>query len=155
DGLHPFLHAGTRNACEPRKAWRRRTCKDACMQRGGNGPPLPAEPVAHSAVTLHLVESGVEIVSSDNYISLTHCLNETDTERYWLPQLKDTQIVSAVVKMLAKTQLIDSIRSRYYAARKRDKSRILDEFVAITEHQRKYALRMLAERQVSTLATSG
>lgn len=56
--------------------------------------------------------------------------------------------------MLEKAQLVDSIRSRYYAARKRDKSRILDEFVAITGHQRKYALRMLAERQVSAPATS-
>jgi hypothetical protein len=48
------------------------------------------------------------------------------------------------MEMLAKAALVDSIRSRYYAARKRDKSRILDEFVAITGHQRKYALRLLA-----------
>ncbi|QDV40609.1 Integrase core domain protein [Stieleria neptunia] len=54
------------------------------------------------------------------------------------------------MEMQAKAALIDSIRSRYYGARKRDKSRILDEFVAITGHQRKYALRILAERQNTT-----
>jgi hypothetical protein len=43
--------------------------------------------------------------------------------------------------------LIDSIRSRYYGARKRDKSRILDELVAFTGHQRKYASRLLDESQ--------
>ena len=48
------------------------------------------------------------------------------------------------MEMQAKGALVDSIRSRYYAARKMDKSRILDEFVAITGHQRKYALRLLA-----------
>jgi hypothetical protein len=83
-----------------------------------------------------------------------HCLNDTDTERYWLPQLKDTQIVSAAVEMQAKAELVDSIRSRYYAARKRDKSRILDKFVAITGHQRKYALRVLAESQAFAPASS-
>lgn len=57
--------------------------------------------------------------------------------------------------MQAKAELIDAIHSRYYAARKRDKSRILDEFVAITGHQRKYALRMLAASQVSVAASSG
>jgi hypothetical protein len=76
----------------------------------------------------------VNPVFGDNYFSPSHCLNETDTERYWLLQLKDSQIVSAAVEMLAKAQLVDSIRSRYNAARKRDKSRILDEFVAITGH---------------------
>ncbi|QDV40580.1 Integrase core domain protein [Stieleria neptunia] len=80
----------------------------------------------------------------------THCLNNSDTERWWLPQQKDTQIVGGAMEMQAKAALIDSIRSRYYGARKRDKSRILDEFVAITGHQRKYALRILAERQNTT-----
>jgi len=57
--------------------------------------------------------------------------------------------------MQARAELIDSIRSRYYGARKRDKSRILDEFVAITGHQRKYALRILAESQGATSERSG
>ena len=57
--------------------------------------------------------------------------------------------------MRAKEQLIDAIRSRYYAARKRDKSRILDEFVAIIGHQSKYALRMLAASHVSKASSSG
>ena len=36
------------------------------------------------------------------------------------------------MEMQAKGAVVDSIRSRYYGARKRDKSLILDEFVAIT-----------------------
>lgn len=59
------------------------------------------------------------------------------------------------MEMQAKGALVDSIRSRYYGARKKDKSRILDEFVAITGHQRKYTLRLLAAIQDSTAATSG
>ena len=55
----------------------------------------------------------------------------------------------------AKAVLIDSIRSRHYGTRKRDKSRILDEFVAITGHQRKYALRLLAESPSSSEMGSG
>ena len=58
------------------------------------------------------------------------------------------------MEMQAKGAVVDSIRSRYYGARKRDKSLILDEFVAITGHQRKYALRLLAAIQDSTAATS-
>ncbi len=58
------------------------------------------------------------------------------------------------MEMQAKGALVDSIRSRYYGARKKDKSRILDEFVAITGHQRKYALRLLAAIHDSTAATS-
>jgi hypothetical protein len=58
------------------------------------------------------------------------------------------------MEMQAKGALVDSIRSRYYGARKKDKSRILDEFVAITGHQRKYALRLLAAIRDSTATTS-
>ncbi len=56
------------------------------------------------------------------------------------------------METLAKAALVDSIRSRYYEAQKKDKSRILDEFVAITGHQRKYALRLLAAKQETTPA---
>lgn len=52
--------------------------------------------------------------------------------------------------MQAKGALVDSIRTRYYNSRKKDKSRILDEFVAITGHQRKYALRLLVATPDST-----
>ena len=58
------------------------------------------------------------------------------------------------MEMQAKPAMVDSIRSRYYGARKKDKSRILDEFVAITGHQRKYALRLLAAIQDSPAAIS-
>lgn len=53
------------------------------------------------------------------------------------------------MEMQAKAELVDSIRARYYGAQKKDKSRILDEFVAITGHQRKYALRMLAAKAIT------
>lgn len=56
------------------------------------------------------------------------------------------------MEALAKAALVDSIRSRYYEARKKDKSRILDEFVAITGHQRKNALRLLAAKQEANTA---
>ncbi|MFO1066663.1 MAG: ISNCY family transposase [Pirellulales bacterium] len=58
------------------------------------------------------------------------------------------------MEMQAKAELVDSIRSRYYGARKKDKSRILDEFVAITGHQRKYSLRMLAANPITTSSKS-
>jgi hypothetical protein len=72
-----------------------------------------------------------------------------------LPQLEDTKTEGGAVDLQAKAGLIDSIRSRYYGARKKDKSRILDEFVAITGHQRKYALRLLAESPSSSEICSG
>lgn len=58
------------------------------------------------------------------------------------------------MEIQAKGALVDSIRSRYYVARKKDKSRILDEFVVVTGHQRKYALRLLAALHDSTTAVS-
>ncbi|WP_146602185.1 hypothetical protein [Novipirellula aureliae] len=66
--------------------------------------------------------------------------------------MKDTRIVGAAMEMHAKAELIDLIRTRYYGARKKDKSRILDELVAITGHQRKYALRLFAHREASSLS---
>ena len=47
------------------------------------------------------------------------------------------------MEMLTKTELIEAIRERYDGARKKDKTLILNEFIAITGHQRKYALRLL------------
>ncbi len=57
-----------------------------------------------------------------------------DIERFWLPQLKATKILEFGMDMQAKGALVASIRSRSYDARKKDKTRILDEFVAITGH---------------------
>ena len=56
--------------------------------------------------------------------------------------------------MLAKLELVNLLRDRYRLARKKDKSKILDEFVATTGHHRKHALRMLAVPKEAMLATS-
>ena len=44
---------------------------------------------------------------------------------------------------MAKQELLATIRDRYRASSKHDKTRILDEFVAVTGHHRKYAIRLL------------
>lgn len=58
------------------------------------------------------------------------------------------------MEMQAKAELVNVLRERYRSARKKDKSKILDEFVAITGHHRKHALRMLAASKESTPTTS-
>ena len=44
---------------------------------------------------------------------------------------------------MAKRELLATIRDRYWASSKNDKTRILDEFVAVTGHHRKHAIRLL------------
>ena len=44
---------------------------------------------------------------------------------------------------MAKQQLLATIRDRYWASSKKDKSRILDEFIAVTGHHRKHGIRLL------------
>ena len=48
------------------------------------------------------------------------------------------------MEMQAKLELVNLLRDRYRLARKKDKSKIFDEFVAITGNHRRHALRMLA-----------
>ena len=43
-----------------------------------------------------------------------------------------------------KLQLVCAIRERYRGADRREKSKILDEFVAVAECHRKHAIRLLA-----------
>ena len=45
---------------------------------------------------------------------------------------------------MAKRELLATIRDRYRASSKNDKTRILDEFVAVTGHHRKHAIRRAA-----------
>ena len=49
------------------------------------------------------------------------------------------------MEMLAKSELIGIVRERYLGANKKDKTRILDELVAVTGHHRKHAVRLLSE----------
>ena len=46
---------------------------------------------------------------------------------------------------MAKQELLATIRDRYRASSKGEKSRILDEFIAITGHYRKHAIRLLGQ----------
>ena len=46
---------------------------------------------------------------------------------------------------MAKQELLATIRDRYRASSKREKSRILDEFIAVTGHHRKHGIRRLGE----------
>ena len=42
---------------------------------------------------------------------------------------------------MAKRELLGTIRDRYRASSRKDQSRILDEFIAITGHHRKHGIR--------------
>ena len=48
---------------------------------------------------------------------------------------------------MAKQELLASIQHRYQGYAKRDKSRILDEFIAVTGHHRKHGIRLLSQRE--------
>ena len=46
---------------------------------------------------------------------------------------------------MAKRELLASIQDRYRASPRRDKSRIIDEFIAVTGHHRNHGIRLLAQ----------
>ena len=46
---------------------------------------------------------------------------------------------------MAKQELLATIRDRYRECSKKDKSRILDEFIAVTGHHRKHGIRLLGQ----------
>ena len=46
---------------------------------------------------------------------------------------------------MAKRELLATIRDRYRMSSRKDKSRILDEFIAVTGHHRKHGIRLLAQ----------
>ena len=46
---------------------------------------------------------------------------------------------------MAKQELLATIRGRYRESSKTDKSRILDEFIAVTGHHRKHGIRLLGQ----------
>ena len=49
------------------------------------------------------------------------------------------------ISRMAKRELLATIRDRYRASSKKEKSRILDEFIALTGHHRKHGVRLLAQ----------
>ena len=46
---------------------------------------------------------------------------------------------------MANQELLATIRDRYRASSRKDKSRILDEFIAVTGHHRKHRIRLLGQ----------
>ena len=46
---------------------------------------------------------------------------------------------------MAKRELLATIRNRYRSSSRKDKSRILDEFIAVTGHHRKHGIRLLGK----------
>ena len=56
---------------------------------------------------------------------------------------------------MAKRELLASIQDRYQGSSKRDKSRILDEFIAVTGHHRKHGIRLLGQSGASGDQVSG
>ena len=46
---------------------------------------------------------------------------------------------------MAKRELLATIRDRYRSSSKKDKSRILDEFIAVTGHHSKHGIRLLGK----------
>ena len=48
------------------------------------------------------------------------------------------------VSRMAKQELLVTLRERYRSSYKKDESRILDEFIAVTGHHRKHGIRLLA-----------
>ena len=53
--------------------------------------------------------------------------------------------VDAGIGRMTKQELLATIRDRYRASSKKDKSRILDEFIAVTGHHRKHGIRPLGK----------
>ena len=49
------------------------------------------------------------------------------------------------ISRMAKRELLVTLRDRYRSSSKRDKSRILDEFIAVTGHHRKHGIRLLGQ----------
>ena len=53
--------------------------------------------------------------------------------------------MSGGMSKMAKQELLDTIGDRYRSSTKKDKTRILDEFIAVTGHHRKHGIRLLGK----------
>ena len=61
-----------------------------------------------------------------------------------LPKNRGNRVGGGISKM-AKRELLATLRDRYRSSAKKDKGRILDEFMAITGHHRKHGVRLLRQ----------
>jgi hypothetical protein len=59
------------------------------------------------------------------------------------------------MEMQAKAELVGIVRERYLCASRKDKSRILDEFVAVTGNHRKHAVRLLSKPILNSVPHAG
>ncbi len=53
--------------------------------------------------------------------------------------------MGAGISRMAKQEWLVTLRDRYRSSSKKEKSRILDEFIAITGHHRKHGIRLLSQ----------
>ena len=53
------------------------------------------------------------------------------------------------ISRMAKQEVLVKLRERYRNSSKKDKTRILDEFIAITGHHRKHGIRLLGQFETS------
>ena len=58
------------------------------------------------------------------------------------------------ISLATRTEVLGAIRSRYREAPKKDRSRMLDEFVAITGCHRKHAVRLLKKGEDASTSES-
>lgn len=58
--------------------------------------------------------------------------------------------MEAKMSLQSRRELLNRVRSRYLAASRKEKSRILDEFLQATGYHRKYAVAMLRMEPAST-----
>jgi hypothetical protein len=57
-----------------------------------------------------------------------------------------------IISKPSRTELLDALRERYHKAPKSEKTKVLDEFVAVTECHRKHAIRLLtAARPIASI----
>ncbi len=54
---------------------------------------------------------------------------------------------------MAKQDLLATIRGRYRELSRKEKSKILDEFIAVTGHHRKHGIRLLAQSAEGSFGT--
>ena len=64
------------------------------------------------------------------------------------------------ISMAGRTELLEAVSLRYWDARRSERSRILDEFSAVTGYHRKHAIRLLSglgnrRKEEPEIATAG
>ena len=76
-----------------------------------------------------------------NYYCRTHCLNKM------LPKHLGGDRLAGSISRMAERELLATLRDRYQAFSKEDKSRILDDFTAVAGHHHKHGIRLPAQSE--------